>query len=240
VIQETAPISEENKPLVVLHTGHLRSRYTVTVSYAIGVLLFLLPFLNIKCNSVKLASATGLQLVIGKVKNEYKNSKEKSGDLKDLIDNRKINDDVEDILAGTQGKEKLVQPNYFMLTALGLGIIGIIFSILGFRKRWLFSSITAWISVACFLITLISISFQASELAVDSTFLALSIQFTLWFYISFAAYIAAGIFSHKQANIDWRKWKQKEIDDYIKASQPDQGVPLSSFESVTPNSISNG
>src|SRR5258705_791711 len=46
-----------------------------TVAFAIGVLLFFMPFIDIKCNSMSLQTVSGFQLATGfKMKNSSNNS----------------------------------------------------------------------------------------------------------------------------------------------------------------------
>jgi hypothetical protein len=215
-------VPNENKPLIMLHTGHFRSKYTSTVSFAIGTLLFLLPFLNIKCNDTKLMSATGVQMAVGfKV--------EPSGELNSLTNGILGNENRRDIFEdrSTSGNDtsktdkaqvkNTLPPNYFLLTAMIMALAATVISFIPFKNRWMFCYIAGWVSVLGFLITIIWVLVELKQYSVNlGGFINLSVNFTAWFFLSLLAVVAGSLFSHNLSNREWQVRRQQEIDAYMR------------------------
>src|SRR5258705_891507 len=88
-------------------SGIFGTKIPSTVAFAVGVLLFLLPFSEIKCGSTTLANKSGLDITMG---NEWKS-------ISTGLFNR--NDFQQKSLSAT--KEQKGQTQNFAIAALGLG-----------------------------------------------------------------------------------------------------------------------
>jgi|SRR5687768_9006771 len=155
-----------------------------------GILLFIMPFVNIKCGDVTVKEVKGYELATGFSIDE-KNPKSPFGSL----DNTQATD------TGTKKNE----PNTYALVALGLGVIGFIVSLLAKGR----SPLAAFIGI-CTAAALIGLMIDVKKkikLEVpadtnnDSGFnmnfndVKISADFTPWFYIAVAAFLIAAYFS---------------------------------------------
>ena len=96
--------------------GIFGTKIPSSVAFGIGVLLFFMPFIDIKCNNLTLQTVTGVQLATGF---EIKGP----GSDNSLVGNlEKI--DKDNTSAIRKGEKK--EANMFTLAALGLGIIGLV------------------------------------------------------------------------------------------------------------------
>ena len=105
-----------------------RKKYLSPLSFSIGILLFLLPFVDFKCNGITITNATGVDLVAGRV-NEKK--------LKDFAE--KSNQQARFSKSGD------TKPSPYAMTALVFAAIGLIGSLFISRQYW----ITAVAGVSC-------------------------------------------------------------------------------------------
>ena len=181
-------------------SGIFGTRIPSAVAFAVGILLFLLPFSEIKCGSTTLASKTGLDVALG---NEWKAV---GGGMFDKNDFQKKS------LSAT--KEQKGQTQYFAIAALGLGVIGLLLSF-GNAKTAGGGLVTGILSGAALIGLMIdlkknfntSIANQAidkTQEGADSTGLdnlgnslnniKPTLSFTPWFYIAIIAFLAAAFF----------------------------------------------
>lgn len=206
----------EISPRPVYHSANenerfFRKRYTVTVALGIGILLFLLPFAEIRCNNMAMAKNTGLGIAIG--------SPWKSSALSGLQNGlESLNND-----AATKPREALSEGvNIFGITALAAAIAGLLFSLSGSRHRALICLCTG-ILAAILLIALMihmRMSFKSQlsspkqwgedDTGLDRMSLFLKLHFTPWYYISLVSFIVAAFFGYKQYRI--------EMEDAIQAA----------------------
>jgi hypothetical protein len=94
--------------------GILGTKIPSTVAFAVGILLFLLPFSEIRCGSTTLANKSGLDIALG---NEWKS-------VGTGMFNK--NDFQKKSLSAT--KEQTGQTQYFAIAALALAVIGLLLS----------------------------------------------------------------------------------------------------------------
>jgi len=94
--------------------GVFGTKIPATVAFAIAVLLFFMPFIDIKCNSMSLQTVSGFQLATGfKMKN--------SGS-----DNSSLNDKItDDTKSKSRSDSEKKDPNFYALIALALGVLGL-------------------------------------------------------------------------------------------------------------------
>jgi hypothetical protein len=225
----TTSSENENKVVLTIPTGFLKGRYGVTGSFTVGVLLFFLPFVTIKCNDVKLASATGMEISTGF---ELKPGKDWEN-LGNIFDNpeknarrnhRNVDSSSEKYRSSTtsepteSGNVNKLEPNYFLATSLAMGVLGILFSLLPVAKRWWLCLAAGWTGIVGFIISVFAIFDTTRDYRVDAGFIKLSVNFTGWFFLSVIAFITAIVLSHRQWN-ELRAFDcQKEINEFIAAS----------------------
>jgi lysylphosphatidylglycerol synthetase-like protein (DUF2156 family) len=225
----------EEKLVVTIPTGFIHGKHNVTSFLTVAILLFFLPFITITCNDVQLADATGLEISTGFKIEPGKNfenigkslfdkaTKEVTSENDTVTEENKSNTEKpvsigETFPGAKKNEEKAVGPNYFMMGALACGVLALIFSLVPFKKRWLVCAVTAWIGVAAFVMAVLVILDRTREFRVDIGVIKLSVNFTIWFFLSLAGFIAAAVFSHKHNNREWSLAKQKEIDEFIRDS----------------------
>src|SRR5260221_2637464 len=96
-------------------TGIFGTKMPSAVAFAVGILLFLLPFPEIKCGSTTLANKSGLDIALG---NEWKAIGTGMFDK---------NDFQKKSLSAT--KEQEGQTQIFAIVAMGLGALGLLLSL---------------------------------------------------------------------------------------------------------------
>lgn len=202
----------EQSPAVVLsdskEINFFRKRHTNTVSFAVGILLFLLPFVELKCGSMTLVGNTGIGLAIG---SPWKTALG-AGD----------NEYLEKLRSPTDKptKEMLREgPNVFAILALVFAVagVGICFS---FHRTRSMVAMSAGILATLMLIALL-IQFKiAMRSALNSSTeikdinmgMVIKLKFTIWYFLSLACFAAAAFFSYKHSRIELDDALAKAID----------------------------
>ncbi|HZH65300.1 MAG TPA: hypothetical protein VEY10_10445 [Flavisolibacter sp.] len=172
-----------------------------TISFAVGILLFLLPFLEIKCNGSSVAQLSGKDMVFGsapKVSNDLENLGKGFGDREYANTSAKTD---------TGGKVYVVA-----IIALVLGIIGLAASLQKPKPNYT-AVMAAGIAGALALIILIiqvkgdinaEMKTQAGSDAFSNQFsgmLKVSVGITAWFILCLLSYIAAAFLGYKQKGL---------------------------------------
>lgn len=191
-----------------------RRRHTVTFSFLAGVLLFFLPFAELRCMDYKIAKNSGWGIASG--------AQWKSSALNDIQNMQQMMESVSkkqsaEIKTGNQMKEG---PNIFAIAALAAGIIGLVASLLPGKKRSLVTMSAGILGVLMLVALFFQLKWQlrsqlssgrgSSEKGMDIYNKLISLQFTVWFYLAAAAYALAAFFGFKHHRI--------ELDDAIRAS----------------------
>src|SRR5258705_7373510 len=101
-------------------SGVFGTKIPSAVAFAVGVLLFFMPFIDIKCNNMSLQQVSGFQLATGF---QMKNNSSNNSFLNDLK-----TDKVDEGITKTTTKSDKKDPNLFALVALGLGVLGLLLS----------------------------------------------------------------------------------------------------------------
>jgi len=184
--------------------GIFETKIPSSVAFGIGVLLFFMPFLEIRCNNMTLQKVTGVQLATGfEVKGPGSdNSLAGSFEKMDRDDSR---------LARNGGKN---DPNMLALAALALGIIGLVLSLFDKKGGVTGGVITGALAVVALIATLIDVKRKVKmdmpefgnksgdagetdfEKLGDSMYLA--VDFTPWFYIAVIAFAAGAWFCYRR------------------------------------------
>jgi hypothetical protein len=187
-----------------------RRRHNVTIAFAAGILLFLLPFAELRCTNYTLAKNSGLGLVTG--------AQWKSAMMNDLQKSMK------GLSNKDEGKEQFNKemsdgPNIFAIAALAAGIIGLVFALLQTKSRSLFvlsAGILGVIMLVGLLVQLkLQLRSQLSEkkgdggtMGMDAMNTMITIRFTLWYYLCMISFAAAAFFGYKHHRV--------ELDDAIR------------------------
>ncbi len=169
-------------------------KYSSAVAFFVGALLFLLPFVEIKCNNQPFAQNTGLGLALGL---DYKVSASVNS----------LNPFDDKATAGSSTKEE-GKMYVLALAALVMGAAGLLLSI-GSRPWHFFIFILGTAAAVCMLALMVQISTDvSSNTKKDSSgdinlgaAVQVSVVFTLWYYLSMLAFVAAAFLS----------WKKREL-----------------------------
>lgn len=182
--------------------GMFGTRVPSSVAFLVGILLFLLPFSEIRCGGTKIMTKSGLDYALG---NEWKT-------VAGGIGQGDIQDKSMDV-----GKEQKGNTQYFIWAALGLGAIGLLLS-LGNAKTGGGGGLVAGLLGAGALIGFMldhkknfsnSLRDQAINKATEGADdmgldkisntmgdIKPTLAFTPWYYIAVVAFVLAAIFCY--------------------------------------------
>jgi hypothetical protein len=178
-----------------------RSSFTPgSVSFLAGVLLFLMPFVDIKCGDTTIKSVKGFELATGFTVEDKNMSKSIFGNLG--------SDQAE-----TKSKSEKRDPDMYALAALGLGILGLIVSFLA-KGRSVIAALMGVLASVALIVSMINIKGDSKLQSASNTKNDLGdfgsgfgndimrVEFTAWFYIAIVLFLLA-------AFLNWRtKTKQ--------------------------------
>ena len=157
----------------------------VPVPFVLGVLLFLAPFIDIRCNDVSLQQVSGAGLATGFEINTRDNS---------LLSKLGADDNI---LIKKSGKR---EGNLYALAALILGVCGFIISLMKFNGKELWGAIAGVVAAAALIGLMIDIKSQVKvdlSLRNDTANISLIVQFTPWYYLAVIAFLAGAFLSYK-------------------------------------------
>lgn len=176
-----------------------RTPRLTTFSFAAGVLLFLLPFAEIKCNGASFAQMSGLNLATGS-----------SPKLNNGLDNMFDSFDQSGMKRTEKTSGKSDGKLYpFALIALLLGVVGVAVSL---TKKSVFNQLEMILGAAgavALIVLLVQVKSDASSQLksgnpnADSLngMMKVSVEFTAWFFLCVLAYLASAFFSYKQKEL---------------------------------------
>ena len=185
--QATVPVSSSTTS-----TGLLGTKIPSSIAFLLGILLFLLPFAEIRCNGAAVANNTGVGIATG---TEWKEVVTKSIFGSGFQNNPSTN----------ESKVQKQDPNVFAIAALALGVIGVLIAFLtpkGGGRFNLFVGALAAVSLIAMLIDLRSKlksenSVKSSELDLNAGVIV-TVDGTGWFYFTIILFILGGVFSYLQ------------------------------------------
>ena len=170
-----------------------------SVAFAVGILLFFLPFVEIKCGSTPLLDKTGFSFVKGEKKWSDKKQNSPFGGNDSLSKS-----------SMTDGEKDPGNARYFVIAAMALGVIGFALSF-GNAKTAGNAGIMAGILSAGALIAFMidlkksfndSMKKEAMDKGSESLGglgdIKVTLAFTPWFYIAVLAFLAAAFFCYKR------------------------------------------
>ncbi len=182
-------------------------------SFLAALLLFFLPFLNIKCNDQKIASITGKDFVTG-----FK-MKDKAGDsffggmFKNKNKNRGADADNSD--STDKSKDEIEKPNKLAITGLILGVAA--FALIFFRFRYATPAAAVASGIAAVSLLCIYLDYQSKVKELDSSMgISISMSFTIWYFLCIILFATGAYFSYKAYLYDEGKKHRAEMDEYMK------------------------
>lgn len=167
--------------------GIFGSNIPSAVAFLAAILLFLLPFAEVRCNGTALANNTGLGIAMG---SDWKESMTKNifGDNGDMDTKEK------------REYTKSHDPNIFAIAALALGVIGFIVALLTVARKWNINFYIGLLAAAALVAMLIDLRSKAkSDTSLNSSDLDVNVGMkvtvdgTPAYYIAIILFIVAGI-----------------------------------------------
>lgn len=185
--QATAPVSTSTPS-----PGLFGTKIPSSIAFLIAVLLFLLPFAEIRCNGAAVANNTGLGIATGT-------------EWKEVVSKNIFGNGFQTDSPSNDRKVQKQDPNIFAIAALALGVIGALIAFLtpkGGGKFNLFVGALAAVSLIAMLIDLRSKaksdnSIKSSDLDLNAG-VGITVDGTGWFYFAIILFILGGIFSYLQ------------------------------------------
>lgn len=188
-----------------------------SVSFIVAVLLFFMPFLDIKCNGMKLQSVSGFQLATGvTIKN--------SGSDVPLLDDVKT-DGVDKAITKTATKSDKKNPNLYAMVGLGLGVIGLGLCFVKNKMAAGVGMVTGVLGAGALIGLMLDVKKQVNNDMIgkmadktkdvtqgevpdlDTGFnkignqlsdMNITVDFTPWFYLAVIAFLAGAFFCYKR------------------------------------------
>lgn len=203
------PASQPTYTPAAAAPGVFGTKIPSSVAFIVGILLFFMPFVDIKCNGTSLQTVSGIQLATGfKMKN---NSSDNS-----FLDDLK-SDKVDETITKTTTKTDKKDPNLYAMVALGLGVIGLLLSFTNAKAAIGGAMVTGIGAAAAMIGTMLDVKKKVkldipggdkdggeiskgidkiSETVSDK--MNITVDFTPWFYIAVIAFLAAAFFCYKR------------------------------------------
>jgi hypothetical protein len=158
----------------------------ISIPFVAGVLLFLAPFIDIRCNNVSLQQVNGISLATGFEIKTNNNS------LLDQFDSK--DHDISFNKSGKRGG------NIYAMIALISGVAGLIISFLKFKEKWLLGIIAGITAAGALLGLMIDIRSQLKvnlSARSDSLNISFGVDFTPWFYLAILAFLIGAFLGYK-------------------------------------------
>lgn len=176
-----------------------RTPHLTTISFAVGILLFFLPFAEIKCNDTTLAQMSGLNMVTG-------SEPKMGGDFERMA--KGFDKKPGDVKPATKS-EKKGKVYVLAIAALALGVVGVALSLMkkgSFNKGEMLVGI---IGAVALIALMIQVKGDLNNQIEDnnkgsnefSGMMKISVDFTIWFFLCVLSYLAAAFFSYKQKGL---------------------------------------
>ena len=169
--------------------GVFGTKIPTSVALGVALLLFLMPFLDIKCNDMSLQKISGLELATGfRVKTS--NNDSFLGNL-DKMDNSSKS-------SNAKGEKK--DPNLFALAALGLTLLGLVLSLLSAKGGGIGALLTGILAAVSLILLMIDIKGDIKTEIGDASKegVSISVDFTSVFYITIVLLLTAAYFGYKR------------------------------------------
>jgi len=183
--QATMPV-----PSPASSTSLFGTKIPSSIAFLLAILLFLLPFAEIRCNGAAVANNTGLGIATGT-------------EWKEVVTKSIFGNEFQNSPSTNENKVQKQDPNIFAIAALALGVIGALIAFLtpkGGGKFNLFVGALAAVSLIAMLIDLRSKaksdnSIKSSDLGFNAG-VSITVDGTGWFYFAIILFILGGVFSY--------------------------------------------
>jgi len=194
--------------------GMFGTKIPSTVAFAVGILLFFMPFIDIKCNNMSLQQVKGFELATGF---QMKKGSSNNPYLDDIKSDR-----VDDEITKATTKSDKKDPNLFAMVALGLGVLGLLLSFTNVKAAIGGAMITGIASAGALIGLMLdikkkiktdlpsmgdkgggsgdgSLSDKMSDFGKElGDKMNITVEFTPWFYVAVVAFLAAAFFCYKR------------------------------------------
>ena len=201
------------------NNNFFQKKYTTTIALAIGLLLFLLPFVQLNCSSVTIAENTGLGLATGS-----------SWKIGSLGTTESILKEFSELKGKNERKKIKTEPDWFLVLAIAFAIAGIIISVINGKTRPLITMSAGILASLMLVAGMVHLNIlvksqipagnKEDSLGMDfSGFI--KVKFTIWYYISMAAFLTAAFFSYKHHAIEMNDAIEGQIDFEFQQKQTD-------------------
>jgi hypothetical protein len=181
-------------PTTPSSTGIFGTKFPATAAFLVAILLFLLPFAEVRCNGSAMANNTGLGIAMG---SEWKEVVTKNifGESLNTNDSKKEFNQKRD-------------PNIFAIAALALGVLGLLMALLNFNGGGKINLIVGLLAAASLIAMLIDLKSKVkSDTSVKSSDLnfnvgtKITVDGTAWFYFTLILFLAAAFFGWQQSKV---------------------------------------
>ena len=179
--------------------GMFGTKIPSSVAFVIALLVFFLPFSEIRCGGSSLMNNTGLGFAMGQ---EWKLS---GGYGKDMLKD----------MDSKTGEKKVGNTQYFIIGAMALALIGLVLSLVGGKSGSRIALVAGILGAGVLVAFMFDLkkwfndgmAKQAADKAKDGTDslgldklgdVKLSLAFTPWFYIAIVAFLAAAFFCYRR------------------------------------------
>jgi hypothetical protein len=194
--------------------GMYASKMPSTVAFAVAVLLFLMPFVDIKCNDMSLQQVRGFELATGFEMKKTSGSNSYLDDIK----TDKVDDEITKATTNTGKKD----PNLFAMVALGLGVLGLILSFVNSKGAAGGGMVTGLAGAGALIGLMLDVkkkvkldmpdlTGKTGDNKVGETIdkigdkmsevtdnMKITVDFTPWFYIAVVAFLVAAFFCYRR------------------------------------------
>lgn len=175
-----------------------KTKLPSTIAFAIGILVFLLPFIDIKCNNMSIQKVSGVQLATG--------FNIKAGSDDSFLGKM---DKIDTGAKKTENKE----PNIYALIALLLGVVGLALSFVKAKSAISGSLLTGALAAVSLIVLMIDVKSKVkNEMKIPDTgggtddlgigkmteSIGITVDFAPAFYIAIVAFLAAAFFCYKR------------------------------------------
>jgi hypothetical protein len=181
-------------PATPSSTGIFGTKIPATAAFLVAILLFLLPFAEVRCNGNAMASNTGLGIAMG---NQWKEVVTKN------IFGESINQDND----RREFKQKQ-DPNIFAIAALALGALGLVIAFLNFKGGGRINLLIGLLAAVSLIAMLIDLKSKAkSDTSVKSSDVNfnmgvnITVDATGWFYLTLILFVAAALLSWQRSKV---------------------------------------
>jgi len=172
--------------------GVFGTKVPSSIAFLLAILLFLLPFAEIRCNGTAVANNTGLGIATG-------------ADWKEVVSKNIFGNGFQNNPSRDDSKIQKQDPNIFAIASLVLGVIGVLIAFLtpkGGGRFNLFVGTLAAVSLIAMLIDLRSKaksdnSIKSSDMGFNLS-MSITVDGTGWFYFTIILFILGGVFSYLQ------------------------------------------